>query len=149
MFSVGYRKIIEAQDRCLQYCFAPPALLPSISISLRSCLRRCASVYSSWWFLCFTPSPSFEPAQLLGNALRSVIPVCIHSCIHHRRAPGVCTVQLDMEHAQSLSRQLRSTVDKGRLYIVQDKPASYRVIGLHGNPGYRTNTSDFPDLVSL
>ena len=41
------------------------------------------------------------------------------------------------------------TVDKGRLYIVQDKPASYRVIGLHGNPGYRTNTSDFPDLVSL
>jgi hypothetical protein len=41
------------------------------------------------------------------------------------------------------------TVDKGRLYIVQDKPASYRVIGLHGNPGYRTNTSDFPNLVSL
>ncbi len=41
------------------------------------------------------------------------------------------------------------TVDKGRLYIVQDKPASYRVIGLHGNPLYRTNTSDFPNLVSL
>ncbi len=41
------------------------------------------------------------------------------------------------------------TVDKGRLYIVQDKPASYRVIGLHGNPVYRTNTSDFPNLVSL
>jgi hypothetical protein len=41
------------------------------------------------------------------------------------------------------------TVDKGRLYIVQDRPASYRVIGLHGNPLYRTNTSDFPNLVSL
>jgi hypothetical protein len=41
------------------------------------------------------------------------------------------------------------TVDKGRLYIVQDKPASYRVIGLHGNPVYRTNTSDFPNVVSL
>jgi hypothetical protein len=41
------------------------------------------------------------------------------------------------------------TVDKGRFYIVQDGPASYRVIGLHGNPGYRTNTIDFPNLVSL
>jgi hypothetical protein len=41
------------------------------------------------------------------------------------------------------------TVDKGRLYIVQDKPASYRVMGLHGNPLYRTNTTDFTSLVSL